>query len=66
MGEIVKFGDEPPKRKPDEKSTGLASWVWTCNACGNSTFQMIQGGAIRCANCNLHSTEMLHFEPNAK
>ena len=66
MAEIIQIGDGPKTRKPDEVSTGLEKWVWTCNACGNSTFQIIQGGSLRCANCNLACLSIAHFNPNDK
>ena len=67
MAEIIQFGDDPVKRKPDDVKPEPASerWVWTCS-CGNSTFQLIHGGACRCAYCNEVSTTMAHFAPNAK
>lgn len=68
MAEIIQIGDGPKTAKPDkiDDAKSLAEWVWTCAACGNSTFQLIQGGHVRCANCNLPSTDVAHFAPNEK
>lgn len=64
MAEILNFGDgkvaDPDVRAKNEE---LAAFVWTCGKCGNSTFQLIRGGGIRCAHCNLQST-LMHWDPS--
>lgn len=68
MAEILNFNDgKGPfagENKPSEKHE-LAAYVWTCAKCGNSTFQLVQGGAIRCACCNL-AASLMHFDPRVK
>lgn len=68
MGEIIQIGDKPSERKPDkvDDAQSLAAFVWSCAACGNTTFQLIQGGGVRCANCNLPSADVAHFDPREK
>lgn len=54
---LVLPGDKPPEKPV------LQAWVWTCNGCGGSLFQLVQGGAVRCSHCNLYSTSVAHFDP---
>lgn len=68
MAEIINFNDGKGNQSlPDKKSDGkLAEYVWTCGDCGNSTFQLVIGGAIRCAHCNKYSEVRSHFRPDGK
>lgn len=69
MAEILDFNDDRGKLrkedKVDEKKT-LAALVWCCAGCGNTTFQLLQDGSVRCAHCNLASTDLAHFNPNER
>lgn len=68
MAEIINFNDGLGAKTPPDKPGGgkLAEFVWTCGQCGNSTFQMVIGGAIRCAHCNAACLERQHFRPDGK
>ena len=66
MADILTFGEKPKEERPTKLGKDLATWVWTCNACGNSTFQMLQGGELRCACCNLTCNERRHFDPKER
>lgn len=65
MAEILDFNDGKGRlQNPDvaAKNEALANYVWTCGKCGNSTFQLVRGGTIRCAHCNEVSTKKSHFD----
>jgi hypothetical protein len=66
MAEVLDFNDGKGKvANPDVRAQNeaLAAFVWTCGQCGNSTFQLVRDGSIRCAHCNLTSTNKRHFDP---
>jgi DNA-directed RNA polymerase subunit RPC12/RpoP len=67
MAEILNFNDGRGNViDPDvkAKNEALADYVWTCGQCGNSTFQLVRGGAIRCAHCNHVISAKRHFNPD--
>lgn len=69
MANILDFNDGKGKTSnPDvrAKNEALAAFVWTCGSCGNSTFQLVRGGDIRCAHCNTVSTSVRHFQPGGE
>lgn len=64
MAEILDFNDGRGKLSNEDvkaKNEALADFVWTCGQCGNSTFQLVRGGSIRCAHCNQTSATVGHF-----
>lgn len=68
MAEILNFNDGKGNvalNDVKEKNEALAAFVWTCGQCGNSTFQLVRGGQIRCAHCNLIS-DLCHWDPAGK
>ena len=69
MAEVLNFNDGKGNvQNADAKATNeaLAAFVWSCGQCGNSTFQLVRDGSIRCAHCNLTSTAKRHFDPNGE
>lgn len=65
MADVIPFATkkQPDDRKPVDSAEAL---VWTCGNCGCSTFQLLQGGFIRCSYCNTHSTTRAHFAPDGE
>lgn len=69
MAEILNFNDgrgNIANADLKAKNEGLADFVWSCGGCGNTTFQLVRGGAIRCAHCNLHSPSLGHYDRTPK
>ncbi len=65
MAEILDFNDGRGKVSNDDtKATNeaLAAFVFSCGKCGNTTFQLMRGGAIRCAHCNQVIGSKTHFD----
>lgn len=67
MAEIINIDDKTTRKEaPPEPNGKHAAYCWTCSACGNSTFQLLRGGSIRCANCLLACFNLAHFRPDGK
>ena len=48
MADVVKF---ETKSEPKSESSDLHEYVWTCNACGCQSFQLLSTGFTICVRC---------------